>query len=113
MVTRYGMLPELGPLAYETEPSPYLPGIPQPSRRLYSEQTAHEIDVALRGLVEAAHGRARRILEVNRALLVEGAGQLLAKETLADAELHALLRRVVTPPSVVPVVAIPRSAVIA
>src|SRR5512143_2267891 len=25
MVTRYGMLPELGPLAYETEPAPYLP----------------------------------------------------------------------------------------
>jgi cell division protease FtsH len=113
MVTRYGMLPELGPLAYETEPNGYLPGIPQTPRRLYSEQTAHEIDVALRGLVEAAHGRARRILEANRALLVEGAGQLLAKETLADAELQTFLRRVVTPPSVVPVVAVVRSAVIA
>ncbi len=44
-------------------------GIPQPPRRLYSEETAHEIDVALRGLVETAHGRARSILEVNRALL--------------------------------------------
>ncbi len=105
MVTRYGMLPELGPLAYETEPNGYLTGIPQMPRRLYSEETAHEIDVALRGLVEAAHGRARRILEVNRALLEEGAGQLLAKETLADAELQALLRRVVTP-SLVPVGAV-------
>ncbi len=38
----------------------------------------------------------------NRALLEEGAGELLAKETLADAELQALLRRVVTP-SLVPV----------
>jgi len=110
MVTRYGMLPELGPLAYETEPNGYLPGIPQPPRRLYSEQTAHDIDVALRGLVEAAHGRARRILEANRALLEEGAGQLLAKETLADAELQALLRRVVAPPPVAPVVAVVRSA---
>jgi cell division protease FtsH len=110
MVTRYGMLPELGPLAYETEPNGYLPGIPQLPRRLYSEQTAHEIDVALRGLLEAAHGRARRILEVNRALLEEGAGQLLAKETLADAELQALLRRVVTP-SLVPVGAAVRPAV--
>ncbi len=110
MVARYGMLPELGPLAYETEPYGYLPGIPQPPRRLYSEQTAHDIDVALRGLVEAAHGRARRILEANRALLEEGAGQLLAKETLADAELQALLRRVVAPPPVAPVVAVVRSA---
>jgi cell division protease FtsH len=111
MVTRYGMLPALGPLAYETEPNSYLPGIPQAPRRLYSEQTAHDIDVALRGLVEAAHGRARRILEANRALLVEGAGQLLAKETLADDELQAFLRRVVAPPSVAPVVAVVRSAV--
>ena len=110
MVTRYGMLPELGPLAYETEPNGYLPGISQPQRRLYSEQTAHDIDVALRGLVEAAHGRARRILEANRALLQEGAGQLLAKETLADAELAALLRRVVSP-SVAPVAAALRPAV--
>jgi cell division protease FtsH len=109
MVTRYGMLPELGALAYETEPG-FLPGLPQASRRLYSEQTSHDIDVALRGLVEAAHGQARRILEANRSLLVEGAGQLLAKETLADDELEALLRRVVRPPSVVPVAAVVRPA---
>ena len=113
MVTRYGMLPELGLLAYETEPNGYLAGIPQVPRRLYSEETAHDIDVALRGLVEAAHGRARRILEVNLALLEEGAGQLLAKETLADAELQALLRRVVAPPTVPVAVAVVRPASIA
>jgi cell division protease FtsH len=110
MVTRYGMLPELGALAYETEPSGFLPGLPQPPRRLYSEETSHEIDVALRGLVEAAHGRARRILEANRALLVEGARLLLAKETLADEELLAILRRVVAPPPAGPAVAAVRPA---
>ncbi len=96
MVTRYGMFPELGPLAYETEPNGFLAGIPQLPRRLYSEQTAREIDVAIHGLVEAAHARARLILEANRGLLEEGAKQLLAKETLADAELQGLLLRVVT-----------------
>jgi cell division protease FtsH len=95
MVTRYGMYPDLGPLAYESEPSGFLAGIPQAQHRLYSEQTAREIDVAIRGLVEAAQAQARRILEDNRGLLEEGAEQLLAKETLADAELQALLRRVV------------------
>jgi cell division protease FtsH len=94
MVTRYGMYPDLGPLAYESEPSGFLAGIPQAQHRLYSEQTAREIDVAIRGLVEAAQAQARRILEDNRGLLEEGAEQLLAKETLADAELQALLRRV-------------------
>jgi cell division protease FtsH len=110
MVTRYGMLPELGPLAYESEPNGYLAGIPYAPRRLYSERTAREIDVAIRRLVEAAHERARRVLEVNRALLEEGAGQLLAKETLADDELQALLRRVVKP-SMVPVAVAARPAV--
>jgi len=96
MVTRYGMLRETGPLAYETEPNGFLGGM-QMSRRLYSEQTARELDVAIRGLVEIAQARARRILEANRELLEEGARQLLARETLADAELEALLRRVVAP----------------
>jgi cell division protease FtsH len=96
MVTRYGMFPELGPLAYETEPDGFLAGIPQVPRRLYSEQTAREIDMAIRGLVEGAHARARLILEANRALLEEGARQLLAKETLGDAELQVLFRRLVT-----------------
>jgi cell division protease FtsH len=97
MVTRYGMYPDLGPLAYETEPSGFLAGVPQVPRRLYSEQTAREIDLAILGLVEAAHGRARRFMEENRGLLEEGARQLLDRETLADPELQALLRRVVIP----------------
>ena len=95
MVTRYGMVPDLGPLAYETEPNGFLAGIPQAPRRLYSEETARQIDVAIHQLVEAAHARARRILEENRGLLTEGAGRLLEKETLADPELQVLFRRVV------------------
>ena len=102
MVTRYGMLPETGPLAYETEPNGFLAGFPQGPRRLYSEQTAREIDVAIRGLVEAAQAQARRILEANRALLEEGATLLLARETLADAELEGILGRVVALPALSP-----------
>ena len=98
MVARYGMLRETGPLAYETEPNGFLGGMPQMSRRLYSEETARELDVAIRGLVEAAQKAARRILAVNLELLEEGAGRLLAQETLADAELEALLQRVEVPP---------------
>ncbi|HTP29233.1 MAG TPA: ATP-dependent zinc metalloprotease FtsH [Anaeromyxobacteraceae bacterium] len=102
MVARYGMFSDLGPLAYETEPSGFLAGISQVPHRLYSEGTAREIDVAILGLVEAAHTHVRRILEDNRGLLEEGAKQLLAKETLADVELQTLLGRVVMctlPPS--------------
>ena len=98
MVTHYGMLPVLGPLAYETEPNGFLGGLPQAPRRLYSEETAREIDLAILGLGRAAHAQARQILEDNRGLLEEGARQLLDKETLGDAELQVLFRQVVIRP---------------
>jgi cell division protease FtsH len=92
MVTRYGM-GGLGPVTYETEPNAFL-GMPGGSRRLYAEETAREIDVAVRGLVESAFGRARGILLANRPLLDESAKALLVRETLAGADLLALLGRV-------------------
>ena len=92
MVARYGMWPELGPLTYETEPSGFLAGIPQPPHRHYSEQMARESDVAVRELLETTHARARHILGDNRDLLEEAAKQLLAdvlrgahRETIEEA----------------------------
>ncbi|ACL67714.1 ATP-dependent metalloprotease FtsH [Anaeromyxobacter dehalogenans 2CP-1] len=92
MVTRYGMGEALGPVTYETEPNGYLGELG--TRRLYSEATAREIDVAVRELVEGAFQRASAILTDNRALLDLGAAELLARETLAGDELQALLGRV-------------------
>jgi cell division protease FtsH len=92
MVTRYGM-GGLGPVTYETEPNAFL-GMPGGSRRLYAEETAREIDVAVRGLVESAFGRARGILLANRPLLDESAKALLVRETLAGTDPLALLGRV-------------------
>jgi cell division protease FtsH len=96
MVTRFGMVPELGPAAYETEPAGFLPGVVT-SRRLYGEETAREIDVAIRALLESSEQRAHRILEANRELLVEGARELLARETLSQDDLAVLFKRVVAP----------------
>jgi cell division protease FtsH len=94
MVTRYAMVPELGPATYETEPTAFLPG--SGSRRLYAEETAREIDVAVRALLESSQQQAHRILEANRELLLEGARELLAKETLSEPDLKSLFDRVVT-----------------
>jgi cell division protease FtsH len=93
MVTRFGMGSRLGPVAYETEPNGFL-GQVAGTRRLYAEETAREIDVAVRDLVEGAFQRARTLLVANRPLLEEGARTLLAKETLSGAELEAVLSRV-------------------
>jgi cell division protease FtsH len=94
MVTRYGMGGStLGPVTYETEPNAFLGQATGP-RRLYAEETAREIDIAVRDIVESAAERARAVLVANRALLDEGARELLARETLADGELAGLLGRV-------------------
>ena len=55
---------------------------------------AREIDVAVRGIIEAQFQRARALLATNRALLDEAARVLLAKETLAGEELEGILGRV-------------------
>jgi cell division protease FtsH len=93
MVTRFGMGRPLGPVTYEAEPNGFL-GPMAGTTRLYAEETAREIDVAVREIVDAAFERARAILTRNRPILEEGAKALLAKETLADAELSAVLEKV-------------------
>src|SRR5215470_13257961 len=96
MVMRYGMEEKLGNLSYRDEPTPFLPGAPLPSAREFSEETAREIDRAVRAISGTAFDRAVNILKANRAVLEEGARQLLKKETLTEEEiagLAATLRR--------------------
>ena len=89
IVMRFGMDEHLGPVAWDTEQAQFLqeqPGVFWRQRR-YSDQTAHEIDMAVRSHVEAARARAFGILQDNRAALDEGAEALLAHETLGADEL--------------------------
>ena len=58
-----------------------------PPPRQYSEETAREIDRSVRAISEATFQRAVGILTTNRAVLEEGARQLLRKETLTEAEI--------------------------
>jgi cell division protease FtsH len=89
IVMRYGMDEKLGPVAWDTEQGSFLqeqPGVFWRQRR-YSDETAHEIDLAVRSQVEAARTRAVGILRDNRDALDEGATALLAHETLSGEEL--------------------------
>ncbi|HYD42036.1 MAG TPA: ATP-dependent zinc metalloprotease FtsH [Anaeromyxobacter sp.] len=95
MVTRYGMAGGLGPVSYQTEPEGFL-GQVTGTRRLYSEETAREIDLAVRELLDGAFRRARNLLKANQPVLEEGARTLLARETLTGDDLAALLARVKT-----------------
>jgi cell division protease FtsH len=88
MVTRFGMYEQLGQMTYEEPRSTFLgeAGLNLAPRQ-YSEETAREIDCAVRELTAQAREKALQILRANRAKLEDGARRLLAKETLLAEEL--------------------------
>jgi cell division protease FtsH len=92
MVMRFGMDDKLGSVAYdETRPSllgPVPGAIPV---RQFSEETAREIDLAVRGIVKEALDAALGILERRREVLERGAEALLRQETLSAEDLRALM----------------------
>jgi len=94
MVTRYAMVPELGGASYASRNNGFL-GMPDglPDRR-YSEETAREIDLAVRGIVDRSFERAVGILERHRNVLEESARQLLEEETLGEEELRPFFGQV-------------------
>jgi hypothetical protein len=67
------------------------------TRRDFSEQTAREVDCAVRDLITQAFERAVAILEVHRDAFTEGAERLLEKETLSGDELPILSTEPVRP----------------
>ncbi len=91
IVTRYAMEPELGHVALEVDQRSLLgPAGESVKQRLYGDDTAREIDCAVRRNVLTAFERASNILTENRALLEQSARQLLEKETLDANDLERL-----------------------
>ena len=85
IVMRYGMDPRLGPVMWDTEQGSQFLATPQGAmfgHPRYSEETAHDIDAAVRGYLEGALKRALAILSENRAALEEGAQALLDHEVI-------------------------------
>lgn len=91
---QYGMVPMLGDVAYDRVHQQFLQGASQPGgwlERSYAEQTAREIDCAVREMVAQAADRAFAELEKRRDVVEKGAKLLLEKETLSAADLARLL----------------------
>jgi cell division protease FtsH len=88
MVVEFGMSPVVGRLNYLRTPRQADPG---GSEQKWSEETAREIDLEVRRIVEEAQARARGILEEKRAALDRMAARLMEQETLDSAELDRLL----------------------
>ncbi|UVK96984.1 ATP-dependent zinc metalloprotease FtsH [Pseudomonas sp. B21-048] len=92
LITRFGMSPELGQSVLERQNATYLGDrMATVGEKDYSEQTAREIDLGIRALLDEAYQRAKALLASRRADLDEGARLLLEKETLTPEEFPPLL----------------------
>jgi len=95
IVMRFGMHEELGNVAYDTEKSNFLgQNAAPPQERSYSEETAREIDCAVREIVAHAFSAASTILTGKKLILEDTARDLLSRETLDEADLKAIQTRV-------------------
>ncbi|MDA8389502.1 MAG: ATP-dependent zinc metalloprotease FtsH [Gammaproteobacteria bacterium] len=91
MVTRLGMSESLGPLTWgRRQQSPYLGG-DYTEETNYSEQTAQQIDAAVKALIEEGHRRARAILDNNRVALERLAAALEAREVISGEEMRGIV----------------------
>ena len=90
MVTRYGMTDEFDMIAMETVQNQYLGG---DTSLACSAETQNAIDRKVIAIIKAAHEKARKILEENRAQLDELSMHLYEKETITGEDFMAILAR--------------------
>ncbi len=98
MVTRFGMSDRIGLMAVGDSDQEVFLGRELVQRREVSEYTARQVDEEVKHLLDAAHDRARGILEANRSLLDDLAASLLERETLDGEEIQLLLDGKPLPP---------------
>jgi cell division protease FtsH len=91
IVMRYGMDEKLGHVVYEEERPSFLgeTGLSLKERN-FSEETARQIDAAVRSIVGDAFERTVALLTARRQVLDAAAAELLQKETLTEPDLQRL-----------------------
>ncbi|HEY4379630.1 MAG TPA: ATP-dependent zinc metalloprotease FtsH [Acidobacteriaceae bacterium] len=97
MVCEYGMS-DLGPLTYGKKEQEVFLGRDIAQARDYSDDTAKQIDVAVRQFVDEAYRSAYKILEDNADIMHRMAAALLERETLDKSEIDLLIAGQELPP---------------
>ena len=87
---RYGMDKELGPVTYQKEQPAFLEAPITQNERGFSEETAGEIDTAVRKIIQSAFDDAVDMIKKHINVLEKGAQLLLQKETLNEEDLTKL-----------------------
>jgi len=94
MITRYGMSPQLGPIAFGQKDELIFLGREISEQRNYSDEIAKQIDEEVRRLVFEAYERSRAILIKYRTVLDDMSNALIEFETLDGERLRELIDRV-------------------
>ena len=98
-VTRFGMDASIGQAVLEDKPGQFLGQYGRGMvARDYAEETAREVDLAVRQLIEEAYLQAKSILSEHLADLKAGADLLLEHETITPAEFAPIQRIAPGPP---------------
>lgn len=93
IATRFGMVDNLGQAVLEEARSTFLgDNALQTKEKDYSDETAREVDLAVRKLIDDAYKRAGTVLKKRAADLKKGTEMLIEMETLTPEEFPALIQ---------------------
>ena len=97
MVCEYGMS-RLGPLTFGKKEEQIFLGREIAQHRDFSEETARQIDLEVRRLIDEAYQSAHAIVEANSDAMHRIAAALLERETIDDEEVRLLIEGKTLPP---------------
>ncbi|HHT9110865.1 MAG TPA: ATP-dependent zinc metalloprotease FtsH [Candidatus Brocadiaceae bacterium] len=91
MVKEYGMSERMGVVTFEQGDRPLFLGGGFAASREYSEETAREIDLEVKRIIDESFGRVKKLLTEKKEILLGMAKQLMEQEVIEGEELKKLL----------------------
>jgi cell division protease FtsH len=91
MVKFYGMSEKLGLVTFEHNGKPSFLGLDMGLKREYSEETAREIDIEVKGIIDETLAKTKEILRKKKNILIKLAKRLMEKEVIEAEELKKFL----------------------
>jgi len=91
MVKYYGMSDKLGIVTFEPENKSAFMGWGMGSNREYSEETARDIDIEVKKIIDDTYAKTREILEKQKPMLIKLSKILMEKEVIEEEELKKIL----------------------
>ncbi len=91
MVKYYGMSEKLGIVTFEPENKSAYLGFGMGGNKEYSEETAREIDIEVKGIIDDTYVKTKEILENKKPMLIKLAKILMENEVIEEDELMSFL----------------------